>query len=96
MTDRLTETEHPAGAPVPGIYRHCKGETYQVFGVARHSESEDWLVVYQALYGERGFWVRPLSLWLEPPAHGNGKRFTLVYSNELSLAQLAESGEQSR
>jgi hypothetical protein len=55
-----------AGAPQPGLYRHYKGQHYQVLGLARHSETEEWLVVYQALYGERGYWLRPLSLWLEP------------------------------
>jgi len=56
----------PARAPKPGFYRHYKGNLYQVFGMARHSETEEWLVVYQALYAERGYWVRPLALWLEP------------------------------
>lgn len=56
----------PEGAPVPGIYQHYRGQRYQVLGLARHSETDQWLVIYQALYGEHGFWVRPLSLWLEP------------------------------
>jgi hypothetical protein len=56
----------PPHSPVPGVYRHYRGQQYQVIGMARHSESEEWLVVYQALYGEQGFWVRPLSLWLQP------------------------------
>ncbi len=54
-----------AGDPVPGIYRHYKGKTYKVLGVAKHSETEDKLVVYQALYGERGLWVRPLDMFME-------------------------------
>lgn len=45
----------------PGIYRHYKGPQYRVFGAARHSESEEWVVVYQSLYGDYGLWVRPLS-----------------------------------
>jgi hypothetical protein len=49
----------------PGIYRHYKGTEYRVFGVARHSETEEQVVFYQALYGERGLWVRPLSMFLE-------------------------------
>ena len=56
----------PENAPVPGRYKHYKGPEYQVLGMARHSETEEWLVVYQALYGERGTWVRPLTLWQEP------------------------------
>jgi hypothetical protein len=49
----------------PGIYRHYKGPQYRVFGVARHSETEQEVVFYQALYGEQGLWVRPLEMFLE-------------------------------
>jgi hypothetical protein len=49
----------------PGLYRHYKGPEYRVFSIARHSESEEQLVVYQALYGDYGLWVRPLSLFLQ-------------------------------
>ncbi|NWL77927.1 DUF1653 domain-containing protein [Pseudomonas taiwanensis] len=49
----------------PGLYRHYKGQQYRVVGVARHSETEEELVVYQALYGEFGLWVRPLSMFTE-------------------------------
>jgi hypothetical protein len=50
---------------VPGLYRHYKGQRYRVLGTARHSETEETLVVYQALYGERGLWVRPLAMFTE-------------------------------
>ncbi|EJM43492.1 Protein of unknown function (DUF1653) [Pseudomonas sp. GM33] len=49
----------------PGLYQHYKGPMYRVFSVARHSESEEEVVFYQALYGDCGFWVRPLSMFLE-------------------------------
>ncbi len=49
----------------PGIYRHFKGNLYRLLFVARHSETLEPMVVYQALYGERGFWVRPASMWNE-------------------------------
>lgn len=48
-----------------GKYRHYKGNDYQVLGVAKHSEDESELVVYQPLYGERGLWVRPLPMFIE-------------------------------
>jgi hypothetical protein len=49
----------------PGTYRHYKGNRYEVIDVARHSETEEQLVVYRALYGERGLWVRPLAIFTE-------------------------------
>lgn len=49
----------------PGIYRHYKGQHYRVLGVAKHSETEEELVVYQALYGEFGLWVRPAAMFAE-------------------------------
>ncbi|MFC6673567.1 DUF1653 domain-containing protein [Marinobacterium aestuariivivens] len=51
--------------PEPGLYRHYKGEDYEVLGCARHSETEEWLVVYRPCYGERGLWVRPLAMFIE-------------------------------
>ncbi|MCY0992229.1 DUF1653 domain-containing protein [Nannocystis sp. ILAH1] len=64
----------------PGIYRHYKGTEYRVFGVARHSETEEQVVFYQALYGEHGLWVRPLSMFLESVEIDGESvpRFTLV------------------
>lgn len=49
----------------PGLYQHYKGPQYRVFSIARHSETEEEVVFYQALYGDYGFWVRPLSMFLE-------------------------------
>jgi len=50
---------------VGSIYEHYKGMRYKILGVARHSETLEELVVYQALYGEGGVWVRPLGMFLE-------------------------------
>jgi hypothetical protein len=49
----------------PGRYRHFKGNEYQLLGVATHSETMEPMVVYRALYGEQGLWVRPAAMWLE-------------------------------
>lgn len=48
-----------------GKYRHFKGNLYEVIGVARHSETQEEMVVYRALYGEYGLWVRPAAMWTE-------------------------------
>ena len=49
----------------PGRYRHFKGNEYEVLYTAKHSETLEPMVVYRALYGERGLWVRPVSMWNE-------------------------------
>lgn len=49
----------------PGRYRHYKGKEYEVIGVAKHSETEEDLVVYRALYGDFGLWVRPAKMFRE-------------------------------
>lgn len=67
-----------------GIYQHYKGPQYRVIGVAQHSESEEQLVVYQALYGAFGLWVRPLSMFVEQvQVQGQCQpRFTLLQTEE--------------
>jgi len=49
----------------PGRYRHYKGNDYEVINIAKHSETEEVMVVYRALYGEGGLWVRPLEMFVE-------------------------------
>lgn len=64
-----------------GIYQHYKGQIYQVFNVARHSETEEQLVVYQCLYGDYSMWVRPLSMFVETVEFEDGQvipRFKLI------------------
>lgn len=59
--------------PIPlGRYRHYKGNDYEVIGFAKHSETVEDMVIYKALYGEGGTWVRPLSMW-ENPIEVDGK-----------------------
>ena len=62
----ILPTYEEAVATIPlGRYRHFKGNEYEVIGIARHSETEEAMVVYKALYGEGGMWVRPASMWNE-------------------------------
>ncbi len=49
----------------PGVYRHFKGNMYEVLCTAKHSETLEEMVVYRALYGEGGVWVRPADMWNE-------------------------------
>lgn len=49
----------------PGIYRHFKGNEYELLYIAKHSETEEPMVVYRALYGDGGLWVRPAHMWTE-------------------------------
>jgi hypothetical protein len=63
-----------------GKYRHFKGKEYEVIGLAKHSETLEEMVVYRALYGEGGIWVRPASMW-EEEVEKDGKkykRFTFI------------------
>jgi hypothetical protein len=48
-----------------GLYRHYKGNMYEVYMTAQHSETEEWMVVYKALYGDEGMWVRPYKMFVE-------------------------------
>jgi hypothetical protein len=60
-----------------GKYRHYKGNEYEVIAHARHSETLEPMVVYRALYGDGGVWVRPASMWLEKITD-NTTRFTYI------------------
>ncbi|HSC80047.1 MAG TPA: DUF1653 domain-containing protein [Chitinolyticbacter sp.] len=59
MTD-LTKPTLPTGR-----YRHYKGKDYEVLDLVRHSETEEWLVLYRTLYGDFGLWVRPYAMFVE-------------------------------
>ena len=68
--------------PQPGRYRHFKGGEYQLLYIARHSETLQEMVVYQALYGERGYWVRPLEMWCEEVEYQGKVQPRFVYLGE--------------
>ena len=55
---------------MPGLYRHFKGNYYRVLSIARHSETTEPMVVYQALYGNYSIWVRPADMWNETVERG--------------------------
>lgn len=63
-----------------GRYRHFKGNEYRVLYNANHSETLEPIVVYQALYGEQGIWVRPLNMWNERVVRDgyDGPRFAYI------------------
>ncbi len=65
---------------IGGTYRHYKGNDYKVLGIARHSETEEQLVVYQKMYGDFSWWARPLAMFTEEvgEAGARGPRFTYV------------------
>ena len=72
--------------PIPlSEYRHYKGNQYEFIGFAKHNETHEDMVVYKALYGERGTWVRPLSLWENPIEIDckNVKRFEYIGDNAI-------------
>ena len=62
-----------------GIYQHYKGPYYEVLDLVRHSETEEWLVLYRTCYGERGLWVRPLTMFVELVATAAGERPRFVW-----------------
>ena len=73
----------------PGIYEHYKGSRYRVLGTVQHSETEEWLVLYQALYGSHGFWVRPLNMFCEQVliAGKSQPRFKMLESDDIRTLQ---------
>ena len=64
--------EEAVNSIIPAKYRHFKGSEYEVIAIARHSENGLPMVVYKALYGEGGLWVRPAEMWSEEVCR-NGK-----------------------
>lgn len=74
----------------PGRYRHYKGQEYEVLGVARHSETEEELVVYRCHYGDCSLWVRPLAMFCEMVRIDG-----VVVPRFVRCAQIAGAGEGS-
>ena len=72
----------------PGRYRHFKGKEYEVYGTAKHSETEEEMVVYRQLYGEYALWVRPASMWEETVV-----RDGVTYQRFTYIGELDESSD---
>lgn len=70
-----------------GIYKHYKGPFYEVLEVARHSETEEELVIYRCLYGDYSIWARPLTMFEETICHEG---------QEIKRFQLQEKGQKTR
>lgn len=70
-----------------GVYRHFKGNLYELVDIARHSETLEEMAVYRALYGDRGLWVRPAAMWNESVSHEGRtvSRFTYIAEKEDDL-----------
>ncbi len=68
-----------------GLYRHYKGNDYQVLAIAGHTETGEQMVVYRALYGARGLWVRPLTMFVEEVIIDGVKQPRFAYKGEKKL-----------
>lgn len=73
----------------PGLYRHYKGNEYYLFQVARHSETRETLAVYQCLYGDYSWWVRPLSMFTETVELAGEIIPRFAFVNEISAEEAA-------
>ena len=69
------------------IWRHYKGNQYELVGIARHSETLEEMIVYRALYGEGGLWARPRAMWLESVQTPSGtvQRFTKIKEGDANV-----------
>ncbi|HEY6837519.1 MAG TPA: DUF1653 domain-containing protein [Geobacteraceae bacterium] len=79
--------------PRPGRYRHYKGNYYEVLGVARHSETEEPLVVYRCLYGDFSLWVRPLAMFADTVVVGGDEVPRFAWAGEGGMAEAGGFGE---
>ena len=82
--------EEAVQAIQPGRYRHFKGNEYEVVGIARHSETEEPMVVYRALYGEGGLWVRPADMWYETVERDGKTYIRFCHLNRLERVEKYE------
>ena len=81
---------HPEFPPL-GRYRHFKGGEYLLVDFARHSETQEWMVVYRALYGNGGLWVRPAAMWADQVNTADGPVPRFRRMEEAEAADAAEN-----
>ena len=74
----------------PGLYRHYKNNHYYVFQIARHSETREAVVVYQCLYGDYSWWVRPLDMFIETVEIGGELIPRFQFVREISAQELTD------
>ena len=74
----------------PGLYRHFKGNEYEVLGMATHSETFEPMVIYRALYGTHNLWVRPASMWNEMVTRDGVTRRRFTYIGDSDEPQKEE------
>jgi len=77
-------SDRPITLPATGLYRHYKGQQYQLMNLATHSESGQQLAIYRCLYGDFSIWARPLEMFLENVCLPDGQivpRFQLIHSD---------------
>lgn len=99
MASASEENRMEEKIPKNGRYRHFKGNEYEVIGIARHSETTEPMVVYRALYGDGGLWVRPLENWNAPALLPDGRevvRFSRIEDggNEKNPSEDEETKEK--
>jgi predicted N-acetyltransferase YhbS len=80
----------------PGRWHHYKGNDYEVLCTARHSETLEPMVVYRALYGEGGVWVRPAGMWLEPVSHQGAAVGRFTYNGDMAVTLRRETPDDYR
>lgn len=74
----------------PGLYRHYRGQDYAVFRVARHSETEETVVVYRQLYGEFGWWTRPYDMFVGAVVVDGKEQPRFAYVGPLDMSVLTD------
>ena len=89
MIDDIQDQTDIQPYPPLGVYRHYKGNLYELIGFAKHSETVEDMVIYKALYSDGGIWVRPLAMWSEIVEVGDNsvRRFEFVGSTMSGITQ---------